>query len=126
MASPPFSGLLGDDRPIAYEDTLSYFKIHLPERRTWVMCRLYFDRKRPCVWVPIPLEQTQQLVPSLQSMVSQLGWSCVNLDSYADLELLGELLQLAWDQQRQLHPAASGSASSPSEPEILDPLIPVS
>ncbi|SIO36952.1 hypothetical protein SAMN05444166_4154 [Singulisphaera sp. GP187] len=118
--------LLGDDRPIAYEDTLSYFKIHLPERRTWVMCRLYFDRKRPCVWVPISLEQTQQLVPSLQSMVSQLGWSCVNLDSYADLELLGELLRLAWDQQRQLHPATSSSVSSPSEPDILDPLLPVS
>jgi hypothetical protein len=54
--------LLGLERPAAFEDTASYFKIHLVERNTWVFCRLYFDRKRPCVWVPLPLEQTQSFV----------------------------------------------------------------
>src|SRR5271157_5492805 len=38
--------LLGPNRPVAYEDTVSYFKIHLPERHTWAMCRLYLGRKR--------------------------------------------------------------------------------
>jgi hypothetical protein len=49
--------LLGPDRPVAYEDTISYFKIHLKERYTWVMCRLYFGRKRPSIWVPLPVEE---------------------------------------------------------------------
>lgn len=112
--------LIGPERPVAYEDTVSYFKIHLPERHTWVFCRLYFDRKRPCVWVPLPLEQTQFFAPqSLTVTVPQLGWSCVNLNSHADLELLGELLQTAWDQQRQLHPVESNGAGSPGEPVVL-------
>jgi hypothetical protein len=113
--------LLGGERPIAFQDTVSYFKIHLPERHTWVLCRLYFDRKRPCVWVPIPLEQTQQLVSSLTVMVPYLGWSCVNLNSYADLESLGDLLRLAWDQQRQLHPVASNNSPAPAEASSNSP-----
>ncbi len=103
--------LLGSTRSIAFEDTVSYFKIHLPERRTWVICRLYFDRKRPSIWVPLPVEQAQELAPSLQVSTLQLGWSCLNLNSYADLELLSPLLQAAWDQQRQLHPVNSTEAS---------------
>ena len=38
---------LGSQRPIAYEDTVSYFKIHLAERYTWVMCRL---SQAPSAW----------------------------------------------------------------------------
>ncbi len=103
--------LLGPGRPVAYEDTVSYFKIHLVERRTWVVCRLYFDRKRPCVWVPLPLEQAQQLAPSFQALVPQLGWSCVILSQHADVEGLGDLLQATWDQQRALRPGnAAGEA----------------
>lgn len=127
--------LLGPERPIAYQDTVSYFKIHLPERHTWAFCRLYFDRKRPCVWVPIPLEQTQQLVSTMPVTVPQLGWSCVNLNSYSDVGLLGDLLQLAWEQQRQLHPVASSGVSDSaemssdtpkrSESEIVDPSQPM-
>jgi hypothetical protein len=96
--------LLGPGRPIAYEDTVSYFKIHLVERRTWVICRLYFDRKRPSVWVPLPLEQAQQLVPAIPMSIPQLGWSCINLDSFTDLEQLGDIFRTSWDYQRSLHP----------------------
>src|SRR5262245_52074551 len=49
--------LLGSERPVAYEDTISYFKIHLKERYTWVMCRLYPGRKRPTMWVPLTIEE---------------------------------------------------------------------
>jgi hypothetical protein len=48
--------------------------------------------------------------------VPQLGWSCVNLNAFADLESLGDLLRLAWDQQRQLHPAVSSNSGSSTEP----------
>ncbi len=55
--------LLGPTRPVAYEDTVSYFKIHLAERYTWVMCQLSLGRKRPSVCVPWPQEQVQAPTP---------------------------------------------------------------
>ena len=54
--------LLGPNRPVAYEDTVSYFKIHLPERHTWVICRLYLGKKKPSMWVPLPSDQVQGIV----------------------------------------------------------------
>lgn len=112
--------LLGPERPIAYEDTTSYFKIHLPERYTWVICRLYFDRRKPCVWVPLPAEQVQQLVSGLSVTIPQLGWSCVNLEQYGDIEQLGTLMQASWDQQRALHPVQSDS-NEPATLSMRDP-----
>ncbi len=117
--------LLGPDRRIAFEDTASYFKLHLVERRTWVFCRLYFDRKRPSVWVPLPLDKAQQLVPAIPMTVPQLGWSCVNLDSFADLEQLGDLLRASWDYQRLLHPVGTspktGEDESNDDQEVGEP-----
>ena len=113
--------VLGPERPIAYEDTVSYFKIHLVERYTWVIGRLYFDRKRPCVWVPLPLDQAQQAVPeSFTVTVPQIGWSCVNLDSHTDVESLGELFRLAWDQQRLLHPVANANTAPSTSSALAD------
>jgi hypothetical protein len=89
--------LLGADRPIAYEDTASYFKIHLTERRTWVMCRVYAGRKRPAVWVPLPTERVSSMAAPLQVTSPQAGWSCITLDSVGDVERLGEVLRAAWD-----------------------------
>jgi len=118
--------LLAPERAVAYEDTVSYFKIHLPERRTWVICRLYFDRKRPCVWVPVPLYHAEQVVPPpFVVTVPQLGWSCVNLETHKDVEHLGELFRLAWDTVRQLRPAGVSSqnplvsSDEPEQPESL-------
>jgi predicted type IV restriction endonuclease len=117
--------LLGPERPIAYEDTTSYFKIHLEERRTWVIGRLYFDRKRPSVWVPLPLEQSQQLAPNFTVMMPQLGWSCININDYKEIESLGDLWAASWDMQRALHPRTAGMSSEdspdPQDQEVVDP-----
>jgi hypothetical protein len=107
--------LLGAERPVAYEDTVSYFKIHLPERNTWTVCRLYFDRKRPVVWLPMPLERATPLVSAFPLTSSQSGWVCITLNALGDIEQLGEILRSAWDYQRALR---SGS------PEALDPESP--
>ncbi|MDX2035944.1 MAG: type I restriction endonuclease [Isosphaeraceae bacterium] len=91
---------LGPDRPIAHEDTLSYFKVHLKERYTWVMCRLYFGRKRPIIWVPLSIEEAQPLADGFSMSTPQVGWTCVSLNSPADLKDLGELLRRSYDSQR--------------------------
>ena len=92
--------LLGPDRPVAYEDTISYFKIHLKERYTWVMCRFYFGRKRPTIWVPLSIEEAGGLAAQFPMMTPQQGWTCLSLDSPKDLESLGDILRKAYDQQR--------------------------
>ena len=112
--------LLGPERPIAYEDTVSYFKIHLAERYTWVIARLYFDRKQPSVWVPLPIEQAQQLVPNATVSTPQLGWSCVNISVAEGLDFLADLLIASWDLQRSLHPKTAEALPSISD-ESLNP-----
>jgi hypothetical protein len=54
--------LLGNDRPIAYEDSASYFKIHVAEKRTWVLARLQLTKRQPLIWVPLSVEDTTPLV----------------------------------------------------------------
>lgn len=103
--------LLGPERPVAYEDTVSYFKVHLPEKNSWVICRLYFNRKVPTIWVPLPVERAQQLAPDFTITTLQLGWSCVSLNAYSDLDALGELLRTSWDELRRLRPSQAGPGS---------------
>lgn len=87
--------LLGAERPVAYEDSTAYFKIHLTEKKTWVMCRLQLDRKRPIVWIPLPPEKIGA-VPA--ASITTVGiWSCISLDSVAELPKLAQVLQAAWD-----------------------------
>lgn len=88
---------LGADRPVAYEDSVSYFKIHIAERKTWVICRLQLGRKRPLVWFPMPAEQLGTLPSTAAVSTPAAGWSCIALDSLADLPKLGPLLQKSWD-----------------------------
>jgi predicted type IV restriction endonuclease len=107
--------LLGPDRPIAYEDTISYFKIHLKERYTWVMCRFYFGRKRPTIWVPLAIEDAGLLASQFPMMTPQQGWTCLSLDSPKDLESVGDLLRKAYDQQRANRVKGSDGA------ETVDP-----
>ena len=94
--------LLGPTRPVAYEDTVTYFKIHLAERYTWVMCRLYLGRKRPSVWVPLPQEQVQVMNPGLMLSTPQEGWTCITLNASGEIERLGEILCAAWDSQKAI------------------------
>ncbi|MDR3618079.1 MAG: type I restriction enzyme HsdR N-terminal domain-containing protein [Paludisphaera borealis] len=93
---------LGPSRPVAYEDTVSYFKIHLAERYTWVMCRLYLGRKRPTVWVPLPLDQVQPMTPDFVTNSPQAGWTCITLAATSEIERLGDVLRAAWDSQRAI------------------------
>jgi hypothetical protein len=110
--------LLGPNRPVAYEDTLSYFKIHLQERYTWVMCRLYFGRKRPQIMVPLPIEKAGPLVEPFGTSTPQAGWTSVTLNSPADLASLGDLLRLAYDDQKSTR---LGGGKAPETPEALSP-----
>jgi predicted type IV restriction endonuclease len=57
--------LFGPERPIAYEDTVSYFKMHIQERRTAVFCRLLAGRKKPCIWLPMAIEKVVPLSASV-------------------------------------------------------------
>ena len=94
--------LLGPTRPVAYEDTVTYFKIHLAERYTWVMCRLYLGRKRPSVWVPLPQDQVQALTPGLMLNTPQEGWTCITLNASGEIDRLGDILRAAWDSQKAI------------------------
>lgn len=93
--------ILGPGRPVGYEDTATYFKIHLKDHRTWVMCRLYLNRKRPALWVPMTPEEVQPLAGQFTLSSPLVGaWTCVTLDSPKDLESLGSLLRQAFDSQK--------------------------
>jgi len=94
--------LLGDEFPIAYEDSTAYFKIHMIEKRTWVFLRLQLGRKVPAIYVPLPMEQVASLVPG--RTLSTLGnWVMISLDSVSQLAELGSLFResyLAIKKQR--------------------------
>lgn len=102
--------LLGADRPVAYEDTSAYFKVHLPEKSSWVVCRFYFGRRRNFVSVPLPVDRVQPLAPGFTVTMAEKGWSGIALNSPADLESLGGVLTAAYDHQRGLR---SGGAPEP-------------
>ncbi|MDC3960377.1 hypothetical protein [Polyangium jinanense] len=91
--------MLGPTRPILYEDTASYFKIHIADRRSWVICRFFGGRKRPAIWVPLPPERATPIAGSLPVATTPYAeWSSVTMDSINDLERLGELFRTTWDQ----------------------------
>lgn len=100
--------VLGVERPIAYEDSVAYFKIHIAEKRTWVCARLQMNRKHPLVWVPIPPDQVAQLAPG-RPLQSSGTWTSVALDSAAEVTGLAELLRAAYASVRQ----AKGPSAEP-------------
>lgn len=102
--------VLGAERPVAYEDTVSYFKVHIQDRRTWVICRLQAGRRRPNLWVPMTPERVQTMVKSQQVTSPQSGWSCIAMDSIADINKLGELLRAAYDHVKTSRGKSAESA----------------
>jgi len=86
------SKMLGPEMPIQYEDTVSYFKLHVAGKRTWVVARLQLDRRQPMVWLPIPLEKAQALAGS-RTLSSVSGWTLVAIESTAELPQLHELIK---------------------------------
>ena len=111
--------LLGADRPIAYEDTVAYFKVHLPERNSWVMCRFYFGRRRLALSVPLPVEVAQQLAPGFVVTVADKGWAGITLNTVSDLERLGDVLVATYEQLRALR--IRGVPEPESVPEEAQP-----
>lgn len=93
--------LLGKDFPIAYEDSVAYFKIHLPERKTWVMARLQLGRKVPLVWVPMPEEEVVPLAGGRAVNGGVQGWSQVALNNPRDIGSLGDLFRAAYEKVRR-------------------------
>lgn len=94
-------GLLGKERPIAYEDTASYFKIHLPERRFSTVCRFSFRKKGVLVLVvPVAPDRVTALAQVPSAPIGKEGWASVTLDSAADLPRIAEVLRAAWDVQK--------------------------
>lgn len=98
--------LLGPDRPIAWEDSVAYFKVHLAAKRTWVFARLFMNRKAPLVAVPLTVEQVSQLAPGKPASASG-GWTTLTLDSAEQIGALGELFQAAFASVR----SAKGSST---------------
>jgi hypothetical protein len=87
--------VLGRDRPIAFEDSAAYFKIHLAEKRTWVFARLLLDRRHPAVWLPLPAEKVTELAGGRAVTVNG-GWTIVTLDRSAEIGELGGLFEAAY------------------------------
>lgn len=87
--------LLGADCKIQYEDSVSYLKLHLPEKRTWAFARLLLDKRQPVVHVPLTAEETQALVAE-RAVSSLQGWSVVTLSDAADIANLGPLFKAAY------------------------------
>ncbi len=115
--------LLGPSRPVSYEDTVSYFKIHLPEHHTWVICRLYLGRKRPLVWVPLPLEQVQGMVSGFSLSTPQSGWTCITMSASGEIERLGDVVRAGWDSQKEIH-TKSPEVTESAEPRAAETVAP--
>lgn len=90
--------MLGSERPIAFEDSAAYFKIHLTERKTWVFARLYLDRKVPMIAVPLPQELVARFAPDrqLNTTTTIPGWTTLALDNVEQIGGLGELIIAAY------------------------------
>jgi predicted type IV restriction endonuclease len=95
------------------------FKIHLKERYTWVMCRLYFGWKRPTIWLPLAIEEARPLAAQFPMMTPQQGWTCVSIDTPNDLESLGDLIRKAYDQQKASRIKGAESDDRPESPNVV-------
>ena len=89
--------LLGADRPVAYTDTVSYFKVHFPDRPSRVVCRLYFDTRKPRIWVPVPISKVEAHMSNLKASFPQVGWIAIALDNPTDVGDLGAIIRATYD-----------------------------
>jgi hypothetical protein len=91
---------LGPERPIAYEDSAAYFKVHLAERRTWVFARLQLDRRNPTVAVPLAPEQVSAVAGDLPVTPASTGWTSVTIPAADRVGRLAELFRKAYESVR--------------------------
>lgn len=102
--------LLGPERPVAWEDSVAYFKVHLAEKRTWVFARLYMNRRNPVLAIPVPPEVVMQLAPG-RPVTASGGWTSVTLETPSQLGDMSELLQAAYAavKKGRVSPAADAA-----------------
>jgi hypothetical protein len=92
--------VLGPNRPVEYEDTPAFFKVHLPGKTFRAICRLVnFGENKPSVWLASPAEEVAPLVPSLSVEPRGPRWCRISLNNTAELELLAPALCTVWDQR---------------------------
>jgi len=87
-------------RPIAYEDSVAYFKIHVAGKRTWVFARLRLSRKQSFVSVPLPPARVLECCEGLEVTASG-AWSQISLRGVEQLGQLGAVFEAAYDIVRQ-------------------------
>lgn len=87
--------VLGEGRPIEYDDSVAYFKVHVAGRRTWVIARLQLSRRQPLLWVPLPADAAKSMTAG-RTVSSSGGWSGIAITSAADMPALSELLCAAY------------------------------
>ena len=91
---------MGPDRPVEYEDTVCYFKIHIPGRPSRAICRLInFGEGNPSMWVSLPPEAVHPVLSGREITSPQVGWSRIALSDVTDLKQMGQVLAAAWDQR---------------------------
>ncbi len=86
--------LLGVECPVAYEDSVAYFKVHLADKRTKVFTRLQIGKRNTRVWVPLPQERATALAAG-KPVTAQGDWSIVSLDPGASVDVLADLFRAA-------------------------------
>lgn len=87
--------LLGESLPVAFEDSAAYFKIHIIDRRTWVIARLQLGRKQPLVWFPLPVERVAQLAPGKPTLTRD-SWGIVTLQDPSEIAELAPIFVEAY------------------------------
>ncbi len=103
--------LLRANRPVEYEITPAYLKIHLAGSAGWSVCRLLdFGGPHPSVLVPLPAEMVTNLVPLLEATPMGPRWSKIALMTSHDMRVIGPALCAAWD-------ACSDAASAGEQQE---------
>jgi hypothetical protein len=105
--------LLRANRPVEYEIAPGYFKVHLPGKPGWSVCRLVdFDGPHPSVLVPLPAEMVTNLVPLLEAAPLGPRWSKIALVTSHDIRVIGPALCAAWDACSDAS-AAGGEETEP-------------
>jgi predicted type IV restriction endonuclease len=106
--------LLRASRPVQYEVTPDYFKIHLPDNPGWSVCRLIdFGGSHPSVLVPLSAEMVTNLVPLLEATPLGPRWSRIALMTSHDMRVIGPALCAAWDASSDAS-AAGGQQEEPT------------
>ena len=94
-------------RPVEWEDTVNYFKVHLPGQSSWAVCRFVFRKRANFLTMPLAPERAQPLAGNFVCEPSGKGWTRIKLEAIPDLSALALLLQSAYDEVRGARKIAS-------------------